>query len=239
VTETSMAETVATKTAVTKNGEAPVAEDKTVHTPRLGEWFIVGFLLLFFGFAYLLSQDWPFRAALFPKMVAAVGFALAALRILGLVLEIVRGRRATVAVTPSKTAAAVDQQPQDSSPEAEQVRTAAAAGSDDPADAGSAVTIVDDDAEEDESMEYVFATAGGRAWIEAIAWIAVFFLSFFVLGAFITVPLFALVYLRFSGKASWLSAGIYAAVTGLLIFYVFRELVYIPLPESVFPFLDF
>ncbi len=63
-------------------------------------------------------------------------------------------------------------------------------------------------------MEYVFASAGGRAWIEAMSWIVAFFVAFFVLGAFVSVPLFALFYLRFSGKTSWLSAGIYAVVSG-------------------------
>jgi fatty acid desaturase len=133
----------------------------------------------------------------------------------------------------------------DSSPEAVNVRTAAVAAegkresgdrSEDekPAD----LQIVDDDQEDDESLEYVFATAGARAWSASLAWITAFFVSFFVLGAFITVPLFALVYLRFAGKASWWAAAAYAVVTGALIFVVFRYVVFLPLPTGVIPFLQ-
>ena len=103
----------------------------------------------------------------------------------------------------------------------------------------SELEIVDDDREDDASMEYVFATAGGRAWLEALSWIVVFFIAFFVLGAFVSVPLFALLYLKFSGRTSWLSAAIYAVVTGVLIYVMFRELVFIPLPTGVLPFLQF
>lgn len=202
---------------MTKSVEATVAKENAVPGSPVGEWCIAGFLLFFFAFAYIAAQEWPFRAALFPQIVAAVGFVLTALRILGLVVETRRARRAPA--TAPAVAADAD------------VVQAKGKISD--------VTLVDDEAEEDESMEYVFASAGGRAWVEALVGITVFFVSFFVLGAFITVPLFALVYLRFSGRASWLASAIYAAVTGLIIFFVFRELVFIPLPESVFPFLDF
>ena len=103
----------------------------------------------------------------------------------------------------------------------------------------SELELVDDDREDDASMEYVFATAGGRAWLEALSWIVVFFIAFFVLGAFVSVPLFAFLYLKFSGRTSWLSAAIYAVVTGVLIYVMFRELVFIPLPTGVLPFLQF
>ena len=134
--------------------------------------------------------------------------------------------------------------PVDSSPEAVNVRTASVAaeekratGEADP-DKPVDLQIVDDEQEEDESLEYVFATAGGRAWSASLAWITAFFVSFFVLGAFITVPLFALVYLRFAGKASWWAAAAYAVVTGALIFVVFRYVVFLPLPTGVIPFLQ-
>ncbi len=53
------------------------------------------------------------------------------------------------------------------------------------------------------------------------------------------MPLFAFFYLRFSGRTSWLAAAIYAAVTGVLIYLVFQQLVYIPLPTGYIPFLQF
>ncbi len=228
---------------MTTTVENPVAEnDKTTRRgPRLGEWFIAAALLAFFVFGYLAAQAWPFRAALFPQMVSALGLFLVVLRFGGLILQTIRGRRVVDAVTPvqAKVAQSLGVQPADSSPEAQQVRVAAQAA-DTPQEPQKLtdLAIIDEEAEEDESMEYVFASAGGRAWAEALAWIVLFFVGFFVLGAFITVPLFALVYLRVAGKASWLAAAIYAAVVGLIIYYVFRELVYIPLPVSVFPFLE-
>jgi len=218
-------------------------EQKDGGAPRLGEWIIVAAMLVFFGGAYVLAQDWPFRAALFPQGVAGAGFALSVIRLVSLLLHTRRGRSAQgVAVTPSTRAAELAAQPQSSSPESEMVRTAAAAGEEKQvAEEGAAENfeIVDDEQEDDASMEYVFASAGGRAWAEALGWIVAFFVSFFVLGAYITVPLFALIYLIIAGKAKWWAAALYAVVTGVLIFVVFRDVVFIPLPESVFPFLDF
>ncbi len=220
-------------------------QDKTttpaVTRPRPGDWGIAVFMLVFFAGAFLLAEEWPFRAALFPQIVSAVGFLLTVVKVLGLARQAVRGRRSSLAIVPSTMAAIVPELPSDSSAEAKQLRTAAAAGSDqgvtEPAQ-GSAVTIVDDEAEEDESMEYVFASAGGRAWAAAIAWVTAFFVAFFTLGVFLAVPLFALVYLRVAGRASWLSAVLYAAVTGGLIYVMFRLVVYIDLPTGYLPFLQ-
>jgi hypothetical protein len=230
---------------VSETAEAQMATEENkaeIVRPRPGEWVIAVTLLAFFVFAYVAAQEWPFRAALFPQMVTVTGGALTVLRLLQLVRQAVRGRRTVVAATPVHTpsAAAVGTQPADSSPEAEQVRVAAAADStpQEPHKLGD-LALVDDDAEEDESMEYVFSTAGGRAWLAAMGWVAAFFISFFVLGAYITLPLFALAYLRIAGKASWLASAIYAVVTGVIVYYVFRQLVFIPLPESPFPFLGF
>ena len=247
---------------MTKAVEAPVAEHKTVTTkPRPGEWAISAFMLAFFAAAYLLAQDFPFRAALFPQMVSVLGFVLSLIRLLGLTRDTVRGSRAPV--SPPTVADASTVTVENPAAGAAPTGATAPAGQTAPAvgSGASAVTassdadtdeetvgavtlpseleLVDDDREDDASMEYVFATAGGRAWAEALFWIVVFFVAFFAVGAFLSVPLFALVYLRFSGKTSWLAAVIYAAVTGLLIFVVFRELVYIPLPSGVIPFLQF
>ncbi len=100
-----------------------------------------------------------------------------------------------------------------------------------PAVAG--VVLVDEEAEEDEGIDYVFSTAGARAWMEALAWIVAFFASLWVLGVFVTVPLFALLYLKSSGKTSWIAAVIYAAVTGGIIYLVFRQLLYLSVPDGL------
>ena len=237
---------------MTKAVEAPVAEHETVTGtgPRPGEWVITVFMLAFFAAAYLIADDYPFRAALFPQMVSALGVLLSLIRIIGLVRDTVRGRRAPVPLPAPAPAPVADVEVPPASaagavPAADPRATAATAGTDaetqaaGTVDTTSELTIVDDELEDDASMEYVFASAGGRAWIEALSWIVAFFVAFFTLGAFLSVPLFALLYLRFSGKTSWLSAVIYAVVTGVLIYVAFRELVYIPLPTGYLPFMQF
>jgi hypothetical protein len=236
-----------TKTGVseTEGMEASVQQQRTVHAPRLGDWVFTATMLAVFVACYVLAEQWPFRAALFPQIVAVTGAVLSVLKLLGLGLATFRARRTApgAAVVPSTRAADLPAQPPSSAEESENLRTAAAAGEEqvsaEPEAPHTGLTFVDDDQEDDQSMEYVFASAGGRAWVAALAWITLFFVSFFVLGAYITVPVFALVYLKFSGKASWLAATTYAVVTGVIIYYVFRELVFIPLPDSPVPFLPF
>lgn len=215
--------------------EEPVThqETTTARRPRLGEWVIAACMLGLFSVGYLAAQDWPFRAALFPKMVATLGVLLSVLRLLGLALETVRGRRASAPNPPVAPAPAVAVGTQ----VAEQATKPPAAEVDQD-DALSHVTLVDDEAEEDSSMEYAFASAGGRAWVAALLWIVAFFVAFFVLGVFIAVPAFALVYLRTAGKASWLAAVLYALVTGASIYLLFRQVLYLPLPTGVIPFLQ-
>jgi hypothetical protein len=240
---------------VTKAVKAPVHERETVTRPRPGEWFVTLFMLAFFAAGYLLAEDYPFRAALFPQIVSGIGFVLSLLRILGLIRQTVRSRRAHVpgpGVAGSPTATveepAVGAAPAGAAVPAAQAgsgATAASATTDTEGEPVGAVTVpselelVDDDREDDASMEYVFATAGGRAWLAALSWIVAFFVAFFVVGAFVSVPVFAFLYLRFSGRASWWAAGAYAAVTGVLIYLVFQRLVYIPLPTGYIPFLQF
>lgn len=94
--------------------------------------------------------------------------------------------------------------------------------------------LVDEEAEEAESIEYVFATAGRRAWAGALAWIVVFFVLLWLLGVFVTVPIFALLYLKVAGKASWVSSALYAIVLGGVIYLAFRQLLFVPMPAGVF-----
>ena len=219
----------------------------TVRKPRAGDWVIAAVLLAAFVTSFVLAQGWPFRAALFPMMVSVLGGVLSLAKLAGLAVATVRSRRSPqgAAVVPSERAADLPAQPMDSSPESVNVRTAAVAAEEkrEPGevtdDKPANLQVVDDDQEDDETLEYVFATAGGRAWTSSLAWITAFFTSFFVLGAYITVPLFALLYLRFAGKTSWWAAAVYAAVSGAVIYVVFNNIVYIPLPEAVFPFLQF
>jgi hypothetical protein len=219
---------------VTRTVGAPV-QPQTDRTPRLGEWVIAAVLLVFFTFGYLAADEWPFKAALFPQIIAATGALLTLLRLVGLVVATIRGRhgpgpdRVPASALPS---AAVERLPETEGSRED------SAESEESSENSPELALVDDEAEEDESIEYVFASAGGRAWLEALAWIAAFFITLVVLGVFITVPLFALVYLKTAGKASWKGAALYAVVTGGLIYVLFRQVVYVDLPTGIFDFLQ-
>lgn len=238
-----------TETPVTEGSGASKAPAPTTgHQPRGGDWVIALALLALFVTSFVLAQDWPFRAALFPMIIAVAGGLVTVVKLAGLAVATVRSRRTPqgAAIVPSERAADLPELPTDSSPEAVNIRTAAVAAEGkrergETAADGKPVDlqIVDDDQEDDESLEYVFATAGARAWAASLGWITAFFVSFFVLGAFITVPLFAVFYLRFAGRSSWWAAAAYAVVTGAVIYLVFNNVVFIPLPQSVFPFLQF
>ncbi len=172
--------------------------------PRTGDWVLALAFLGVFAVGYLAARDWPLRAALFPQLVSATGFILTVLRLLAFTVQAARSRHDVREAT-----SVVD-------------------------DHERGIELVDDEAEADESIEYVFATAGPRAWAAALGWIVAFFASLWVLGVFVTVPLFALLYLRFAGRTSWVAAALYAGVTGGLIYLVFQELLVLPMPDGIF-----
>jgi hypothetical protein len=92
--------------------------------------------------------------------------------------------------------------------------------------------VAEDDADREE-IEYVFGTAGARAWGAALAWIAVFFVTLYVAGLFITAPLFSVLYLRFAGGRTWLTSVVYALVLGGALYLVFEVLLGVPSPEGL------
>lgn len=91
-----------------------------------------------------------------------------------------------------------------------------------------------EDDQADHSLEYVFGTATGGEWTAALGWIVAFFVSLWIFGVFITVPLYAFAYLRIVGKAGWLGAAVYAAVAGGVLWLVFYRLLYVPMPAGIF-----
>ncbi|MGH3341770.1 MAG: tripartite tricarboxylate transporter TctB family protein [Carbonactinosporaceae bacterium] len=93
---------------------------------------------------------------------------------------------------------------------------------------------VSDQDQTPETPEYVFGTAGRRAWAGALGWVAAFFLSLWLLGVFVTVPLFAISYLRIAGKAGWLGASVYGGVAGGVIWLVFSYVLAVPMPTGIF-----
>jgi hypothetical protein len=67
-------------------------------------------------------------------------------------------------------------------------------------------------------------------WLAAIGWMAAFFVSLWVLGALITVPLFALVYLLVVPRSSPVLAGVYALASWAFVYGLFGRLLRLPLP---------
>lgn len=171
---------------------------------RVGDVVFAGLLLVLFVGGYLLAQAWPFRAALFPQLLSAAGIVFAVLKLAGFAVQARRRAAARTAVA-------------EASPE----RTVGD------------VELVTEDDEDDRSLEYVFATAGRRAWGAALGWVAGFFLALWLFGVLIAVPVFALLYLRFAGKASWSSAAIYAAVVGGVLYVAFGRLLSVPMPNGI------
>lgn len=170
----------------------------TTERPRRGDLVLTVALLVAFVGAYLLSLAWPFRAALFPRLLSATGAALAALELAALAI---RARRVA-----------------DVAPAERRIGDMEAAR----------------EGDTDHSLEYVFASAGGRAWGAALAWIGGFFISLWLLGLVPTVPLFALLYLRVAGSATWPAAVAYAAAVGAVMYLVFGRLLSVPMPTGVF-----
>lgn len=169
---------------------------------RIGDVAIALFLLAVFVGAFVAAGEWPYRAALFPRLLSAAGVLFAVLKLGGYGVRAVRNRSAEASTASGRTLGGTE--------------------------------LVNEDEEEDLSLEYVFATAGGRTWAEALAWIAGFFVCLWLLGVFVTVPLFAFAYLRVSGDAGWLGAAIYSIVTGAIIFLAFRQLLTVTMPTGLF-----
>jgi hypothetical protein len=85
-----------------------------------------------------------------------------------------------------------------------------------------------------QELEYVFAHAGGRAWAEALSWVAAFFIGLYVLGLDVTAPVFAVCYLWFVAKTSWQVSLAYAAVIVLIFYGGFGKLLELPVPSGLF-----
>jgi len=79
----------------------------------------------------------------------------------------------------------------------------------------------------------VFATASRAEWVAAVGWMAAFFLMFWLLGALVTVPLFAVMYLLAVARQSLVLAGSYALVSWMFVYGLFDRVLHVPLPAGV------
>jgi hypothetical protein len=195
---------------------------------RVGDVVMTVVLLVVFSGAYLLAQDWPFRAALFPKLLSVAGIGFAVVKLAGFAVQARRSARSDP-LEPARPEPVEPARPEvgPAGPEVEPLR---------PEVEPAAAPVVDaDDAERNEqSLEYVFGTAGARAWIGAVAWVTAFFLGLWLVGVYVIVPVFAFAYLRTAGKTSWPAAGVYAAVAGGVLWLAFTRLLAVPMPAGVF-----
>ena len=173
-------------------------------TVRIGDVIIAVLLLALFIFAYIVAQDWPFRARFFPQLLTIGGMFFSTMKLIGFVLQYRRGRSA---------AATAEESPED-------------------LEVGN-VALISEEEEEDQSLEYVFSSAGGRAWAAALGWVFGFFLMLWLVGVFIAVPVFAFAYLKIAGKAGWIGAGLYAIVSGGILYVAFQRLLSVPMPDGI------
>ena len=84
-----------------------------------------------------------------------------------------------------------------------------------------------------DDLPEVLVTARRGEWAAAVAWMAGFFVMLWTLGAVVTVPLFAVVYLLVVARQSPLLAGSYALVSWMFIYGLFDRVLHIPLPAGV------
>lgn len=171
--------------------------------------------LVLFTAAALRTAEWEFRTALFPRMVAVTGIALTMSFVVVTVVRLWR---------PSRAGGSATRHAPDPAPSAR----------DAPGPAPSAGDAPERDADErDHEVEYAFATAGRRAWTQALAWVAVFLCLLFAGGLFVAAAGFALTYLRWAAGRSWLFAAGYAAVIAAVLYLSLQVVLAVPVPGGV------
>ncbi|MGH2379002.1 MAG: tripartite tricarboxylate transporter TctB family protein [Candidatus Limnocylindria bacterium] len=69
----------------------------------------------------------------------------------------------------------------------------------------------------------------------ALVWLGAFFVSMSMIGLAVTVPLFALAYLRLAAGESWAKAAAYAVASWLFLELLFIRLLHVPLPGGAIP----
>ena len=96
-----------------------------------------------------------------------------------------------------------------------------------------ATGAVDDDEAEESGEQDVLLTATREQWTSALGWMAVFFGLLWLVGALITVPLYAVVYLLVASRESVTTTGVYALLSWAFVYGLFDQLLHVPLPAGV------
>ncbi len=72
----------------------------------------------------------------------------------------------------------------------------------------------------------VLATASRAEWVSPISWMGAFFVMLWLLGALVTVPLFAVLYLLAASRESPVLAGGYALASWVFVYGLFDRLLH-------------
>lgn len=91
----------------------------------------------------------------------------------------------------------------------------------------------DDEHAQDDSLEYVFASASAAQWTAVLGFLAGFFLLLPLLGLYIAAGAFTLAYLRYQAGSSWKFSAIYAVVLVATLYGIFGMALRVPLPSGL------
>jgi putative tricarboxylic transport membrane protein len=97
---------------------------------------------------------------------------------------------------------------------------------------GAADSQADPQADLHADLPDAMTTASRGEWTSAVSWMAGFFLMLWLLGALVTVPLFAVAYLLIVARQSPVLAGTYALVSWTFVYGLFDRVLHIPLPAG-------
>ena len=162
-----------------------------------------------FAVALFMTFEWSDKAAMFPRIITGSGLFFSVLYGLGL---IVKWRRAKQPGYVERSSQSVEErvhgQVQEQSFDGEQEL-------------------------ESEEVEYIFATAGRKAWLQALGWMAVFLVLIVLLGLFVASAIFAFTYLRWGGKRTWLFSIIYAVILPVFLILMFRVVLFVSTPIGI------
>jgi TctA family transporter len=92
--------------------------------------------------------------------------------------------------------------------------------------------LVEEESAEEAELIDVFATASHAQWVSALSWLGAFVAMLWLLGALVTVPLFAMLYLLAASRESPVLAGSYALASWLFVYGLFDQVLHTPLPTG-------
>lgn len=165
--------------------------------------------IVIFAIALLMTFEWSDKAAMFPRIITGSGLFFSVLYGAGLVLTWRRAKQpGYVERSHQSVEERVHGQVQEQSPDGEPEL-------------------------ESEEVEYIFATAGRRAWLRALGWVALFLVLIALLGLFVASAVFAFAYLRWGGGRTWLFSIIYAVILPVFLIFLFRIVLFVSTPIGI------